>query len=494
MTDSTNAPSSQHGRWLLATLIAMAVVLLATMPGWIYVGDAMAMRRATEQLLRTGTLSVPAQTAGDYGEPGQYFFRNERGEYFSKYGWFNSLVYVPPVAMDLFTGEPNADDAPGGQSDRRRHYLNLFNLAASLAIVYYLFSAAALYAEDSRHAAVFVVMTLLCTFAWNYLRAHTVELFQLLFFTASFVHFVRSSRNSERKSEENTDTGDAVWSQRDELLGWAFLAALCWGKSIYVLLLPIAFCFRLLAADQRGRRAAVAALAITITMGVIFAANWRCFDSPLATGYTQWQRETQLFAWRVDAGALGFVLDPRKSVPLHFPAAIVAAVLTPFWLRLFGREASYPLATLAVMWLANGAFVNWRGDWCYGPRYLLFALPVVSLPVLYLWRAEGRRVLGPARGVLLAVVVLASLWSLRNQMYVNSLEFFAPFRAEEIYAGANDGPPAGAFARPYWVINREILRAKKSGEPSFESRRDGGSESRAESLRAVTPLNYHWLK
>lgn len=479
--------SRQRG-WLAITLVMSAVVLIVTAPKWLYVGDAVVMRCGTERLIEAGRLDVAAELGATYGAEGQYFYRTERGEYFSKYGWFNSLLYAPPLLVErMVRGEFPPRSAAKSDNRLRTSLLNYYNVLLALALAYYLYTAANFYCDDPRVSAAFVLLVFFSTFLWNYLRAHTVEIFQLIFFTACFVHFVRAMRCGDEDNE--TEKSPPI---RDEVLGWVFLTLLCWEKSVYVVLLPLALVWRQMA-GQHARRLLVGVAAVFATGLVIALGNWRCFDSVWESGYGQWERESQLFHWDVYVGALGFFVDPRKSVPLHFPLIAIALLFSPLWVRRFGGEAVFPLSCLAVMWFVSSAFVNWRGDWCYGPRYLAFALPVVSLPVLFLGRLDVRRTLGPLRGVLLGAVVLVSLWSLRNQFYVNSLEFFAPFRAEEILVGPNPDAPQGPFAAPHWEVNRQLLQALRDGETKLDPQ-SHGREARIERLRQVTALNYAWLQ
>ena len=42
------------------------------------------------------------------------------------------------------------------------------------------------------------------------------------------------------------------------------------------------------------------------------------------------------------------------------------------------------LLTTTPVVLAYCKFAHWSGDWCWGPRYLIFLLPVLMLPAVYL--------------------------------------------------------------------------------------------------------------
>jgi hypothetical protein len=95
-----------------------------------------------------------------------------------------------------------------------------------------------------------------------------------------------------------------------------------------------------------------------------------------------------------------------------------------------------------VFFVALGKTPSWRGDWTYGPRYMIFDLPVLALPFInWIDRAWERP--GPvcwAVGVLTAATLLYSAYLTERQ---NRLDFFVSYRVSEAL-------------EPYW--DREIAR------------------------------------
>jgi hypothetical protein len=141
---------------------------------------------------------------------------------------------------------------------------------------------------------------------------------------------------------------------------------------------------------------------------------------------------------------------------LHFP--ILAFGL--LGLREFYRR--YKLDTIVLLLLPSALLLwltkipAWRGEWTYGPRYLIFMLPLLAMPfVVFLeWLAQA-----PFRGVRAAVAVatVATLgYSTFLQYQANRLGFWTMY---EVSAGVDDA----------W--NREMARyflEHGMGEFNFE--------------------------
>ena len=83
----------------------------------------------------------------------------------------------------------------------------------------------------------------------------------------------------------------------------------------------------------------------------------------------------------VFAGLWGQLFSPGKSVFLYSPPIVLALMGA----RRFWRHR--PEAALAVALLVGPVvllysfYLFWSGDWAWGPRYLVFALPALLLPV-----------------------------------------------------------------------------------------------------------------
>jgi hypothetical protein len=80
-------------------VLFVVFVNFLTTPAGEYAGDAASVRIAAITLISTGKWAVPADQASTFGERGQYFYQNASGNWYSKYGILNMLLYVPILQL-----------------------------------------------------------------------------------------------------------------------------------------------------------------------------------------------------------------------------------------------------------------------------------------------------------------------------------------------------------------------------------------------------------
>lgn len=504
--DTVDSLSYRSAFWV--TVGSAAVILILTMPRLIYVGDAISIRDGTVALLRDGDLSVPAAVAERFGERGQYFYYNEeKGAWYSKYGPLNVLLYLLPLLVEwLVAGRLGYfhELTPAGVA-RQCLILNAYHVILALCVVVYLFQTARRYSRQPWLVCGFTLAVCFGTFTWNYLRAQTVEVFQLLFFTGLYYHLTLCGPSAR---DVNTRRG------LHHAMSLVFLGSLVLQKLVFGVLMPIVALFLLAAYREPGegtwaalaprrfvRQVGTAVLTIGLPLVLIaalaLAANGYRFGSPFNTGYTQFERERQLLV-DPSEGLVGFWVEPRKSVLLHFPLLGFAAIGAVWFARRYPVDWFFALFSFLAIYLASSFFVNWRGNWCYGPRYLLPVLPVLSLPVLAL--------LDPAFGLfragryaMMALMAGILAWSVWNQWWANRLEFFTPFRVEAQFEPVRTPEIAAYFQQPYWVIQRDLVAFKGGGRP-FPPLEDTRSRLHAAQprelervVRGLTVGNVFWL-
>ena len=478
------------------------------MPRWIYSGDAVSIRTSTICLITTGDMSVPADHASTFGERGQYFFENSStGRWHSKYGIANTLLYLPPlIAEYAWTSRlPFFDDLDSESLVCRCVVLNVYNILLSLLLALYLFRFARLYATSARDAAMFVAVAFFGTFLWNYLRAQTVEIFQVLFFTAACFHLLQYRRQLKKGGRTSSHA----------FLAMLFLGLLALGKLIYILLLPLAICYLFCAGRERNRDmsrhsdlagrmwitrkqfAAHAILPAVVICGLILFSNWWRFSDPLETGYGQWDREQVFLSWNVFPGMYGFLFDARTSVLMYFPLLPISLIGLRAFAQQHRLEVLFVACVFLVFYVANSAFINWRGGWCYGPRYLLFVLPVMSLPCVEIMN-RGHKSRSWRSAIILTLIAIA-VWTFATQSWVHGFEFHAPFRAESELQDSKSDRVDEYFRQPLWVINRDLLRTKTGREvfPPLEHLRGRLSEDafqqKQDALNRLVVFNLFWL-
>jgi hypothetical protein len=372
-------------RWEFKSRVMWAVLVVTvitinttTMPALYYLGDPFAMREEARSILLEGRLAVDSSIAAHFGERGQYFVAHD-GLYYSKYGVMNALMFFPPLLVErLASGK-----IPALTSDSRLLLLNLYNVGLSALLASFLFRLANLYTRNLLASAVYVLMTLYGTFLWNYLRGQSGEIFQVLFFTGFYYHIVKFIRARKDLG------GPPVPGLRTEVsLAWGYLAALCLTKVSYVLIVGLPWLALAFTARREGYSAFLSrrlvlthflmpTLAIVSVIGVV---HWIKFGSPFLTGYHQWRSDQHTLSGDIVEGVYGFLFSIQRSVFIHFPVLLVSMLsLRKFWNR--HRIDMILSVTVFLVYLSLiGKLPSWKGEDCYGPRYLLFVLPVLSLP------------------------------------------------------------------------------------------------------------------
>jgi hypothetical protein len=86
-----------------------------------------------------------------------------------------------------------------------------------------------------------------------------------------------------------------------------------------------------------------------------------------------------------------------------------------------------------------GTLPAWAGDFTYGPRYLLFVLPVLSLPALLAADALIERLPDWRAGALAALALAGLAYSAYLQVQVNRLPFWIYYDARvALYTGYSE--------------------------------------------------------
>jgi hypothetical protein len=412
------------------SLIAVVLIInVATMPGMHYGGDPDAMREEARNIVLHGSLAADPDMATHLGEPGQFFVLNHRDHrYYSKYGLMNSLMYVPPFFVErLLRGHVPVD------TDRfRLTILNYYNVALSVAIAALLFRITGSYARDPWARVAFVLASFYGTFLWNYLRAHASEIFQVLHFLAFYFFFNRVLRTLFPPEGKVPQPPRPL----DLMLSWLFIDLLILTRVTYGLLLAapwIAIGYAVLVARKSSSAKLDPRLLWSLLvpslciLGTIGGANWLKFGSPFLTGYHQWGQSGHSFGGDLHVAIYGFLFSVQKSIFIHFPILALALIGYYAFAKRCPTDTVLMLGVFLAFLIAIGKMPIWRGDWCYGPRYLLFVLPILSLPfvtALDHWFARPLRLSSLLGFVLSACVIGVSIGC---QIEVNRLPFSTYF-------------------------------------------------------------------
>jgi hypothetical protein len=132
---------------------------------------------------------------------------------------------------------------------------------------------------------------------------------------------------------------------------------------------------------------------------MLLGYNYLRFGSVTSTGY---RKVGEVMVENVLLSTWGFLFSPGKSIFLYVPPLLLAVLgLRRFWQQ-HRPTVWLLLGTIVPLVLFYGGFPSWPGDWAWGPRYLVFAVPALLLPAVS-FLAVARR---PGRGLAVALLVL----------------------------------------------------------------------------------------
>lgn len=385
------------------------------MPRLISSGDPWAWREEARSIVTSHSLAVDPSSVTFLGDPGQYFvFNPAKQKWYSKYGIMNSIMELPPTLLEVVHGKLLPHAAPNVL------IFNLYNLLLCLLTALVLLKITARYTSRNWLRIAYVLACMYATYLWFYQRAQSSEIFQVLFFALGFWFLIESTSNRAPRT---------LW------LVWLFWGALIFTRLVFVILIP-AIWITTAFAGRRSKnpsplRTELARLIVPPVLIFLLLAciNWIKFGSPFLTGYHQWHADQHRVTLNWEDGVYGFLFSTRWSIFLYFPVLIFALPA----IRRFAAE--YPIDSVAlfsaflISLFIIGSIPTWRGEWTYGPRYMIFCLPILALPALLFF---DRLLANPPAiwqcWTIASLVALVLGCSLYQQWEVNKLDFWTVHR------------------------------------------------------------------
>ena len=465
-------PSSRIWSFLVlaALLLTVLAVNVADMPGMFIEGDPSIWREETRSILADGRLNIDASLASAAGEPGQYFVLNAAdGKWYSKYGIMNSLMSAPPMLAQRALSGPIP---PAGFKPDLLVY-NLYNILLSLLVCAMLYRITGLYSTKPAARAIYVLAAMYTGFLWYYQRAQSSEIYQVLFFLGFYDSLIRFLRGLDAPEGSSADRV-VRWA----LGAWLMVLALVLTRVLYGLLIGVvagAFTFVLAQLDKEARRRVLGRSLWLILvppvpiLSLVAAINHVKFGSVWLSGYHQWRPQEHLPVGPIWDGLYGFLFSRQYSIFLDFPILAFALIS----LRKFIREHRVDAAALGFTFLAFllvlAKIPTWRGEWTYGPRYLLFMLPTLSLPFLDLLDGLFERRNRASAWATAAAMATVLSYSTFLQAQANRLDFFAYYLMREPIRNNMSAPLKRYFyERPMAMICDDLLAHRSSlNELSF---------------------------
>jgi hypothetical protein len=408
----------------LGVFLVAAAVYIATAPGRIDIIDGQYRFEVARNIVESGSTQVHDPFLG-------YAVRGVLGTY-SPYGISGSLTAAPLVALANLTGEPS--------QNRQQFFFSLTSPllgAASMAVL-------------------FVFMTALGVAPFHAIWWTAVAAFATLVFPVATSTFDQTQHGFFLLCA----CGLAFLSARRESRGLAagaglLLAFLVNFQQTYAIVLPTVAIAALAPpgvsreAQRRGfERAGVVLFAGAAGVLVWMGINSFRYGSILHTVQMNVAHPPALGNPLI--GLPGLLVSPGKSIFLYSPPSILAL----FGLRrLWAIERRLTEAILATSCAYVGmvsALTFYGGDWCWGPRYFVTVLPLVSLafPFVRVATRRARALAGALVAVGLVVQVLALAVDHQRFFFERSLPTFFWYTMPGYYF-----THSALFARPGEVID-----------------------------------------
>ncbi len=378
----------QQRRWAIAIFVAVfSFYLLSTgrEPAW---GDAEPMWAVADAIVDHHGVAIDVRWPEDL-PPG----RDGRTYGIAPIG--AAIVHVPGAAI--------AHAAPADQQPLVRPLATHLAPAAlgALACVVF-FGLLGELGIRPRAASACTIILALATTTWVYARYPYSEILQLACFTGTFRATLRAGRDPTRRHAL-------------ALGAWAG----CLLDAKYIFALALAGAIVALAWQLRARRRELArVLGFAALAGAPFAIaaiayNLVRWGSATASGYEPYLGA--YFGGSVIDGAWGMWLSPTKSALLFSPPLVLAMLGLPAAIRAQRRYGVALLAMVAPVFVVYCSYRSWAGDYAWGPRFCVWMVPVLLVPLAFWMQAATTRM---RRGLLaLAIASGIAVQLLGNALY-----------------------------------------------------------------------------
>ncbi|HET7501591.1 MAG TPA: hypothetical protein VFK02_11325 [Kofleriaceae bacterium] len=372
---TTPLRAGSFGVAIFVAVLAVNLLSSSREPAW---GDAHGMWEVAESLVARRAIDISIRWPEDIppGRGGKYYGIAPIGP---------SLVHLPGAVIAFLAHER----APGYDPLVRplATHLAPAALGALACVVFFLLLCDL--GIGRRTATVSTVILALATTTWVYARYPYSEILQLAGFLGLFRQVLRTAAEPSRRN--------ALW-----LGAWAGIllnAKYVFASAIVGGLIVIAWSLR------ARRRELVRVLAWAAVSGgpllaLALAYNWARWGSITQTGYEPYL--DAYFGGSVLDGAWGMLLSPGKSALLYSPPLVLAAIGLPACVRAVPRLGFAMIAMVVPVFLVYCTYRSWSGDYAWGPRFFVWATPVVLVPIAWFLDACTTRL---RKAVAIAVVV-----------------------------------------------------------------------------------------
>jgi hypothetical protein len=365
--------------------VGFLCLYLLTASGSLPFGDAAPMWQSAENLVRHGTLAIdmrwPVNAPLGRG-----------GHAYTVAPLLAVLVHVPGAALHAALGAV----APARAESFAAVTSQLGPLFLAALVPALFFRLLGRLGYDRRQAAWATLLLGAGTSIWAYAHCPYSEIVQAACFIVFFGALVGAAERLDRAAFVR--------------LGLA-AALLINAKNIFFVCLPGALVLLWVRHRSRPRplAAALGWAAAGFAPGLVALAlyNDARWGGITSSGYEA--VTSGFWSHNVLWGLWGQLFSPGKSLFLFSPPLVLAL----FGIRRFvGRRRDAALAvalTVGPVMLVYARYLFWSGDWSWGPRYLVFAIPALLLPVAELFDGAPRRAVRAGVAIVLATGIAVQL-------------------------------------------------------------------------------------
>ena len=346
-------------RWAATIFVAVLAFNLLSSgrePAW---GDARGMWEVADHLASHGAIDISTHWPEDIppGRGGKYYGIAPIGP---------SLIHVPGVAL-AGLGHAIAPSYDPLVRPLATH-LGPAALGALACVVFFLLLGDLGIRPRTASLATAILAT--ATTTWVYARYPYSEILQLTAFLGLFRQVLRTADDPSRRNA----LGLGLWAGALLNAKYVFASAIVGG----VVVVAWALRRRL---DDLWRVIGWAAVTGGPLLALALLYNWARWGSIARTGYEPYL--DAYFGGSLFDGAWGMLASPNKSALLYSPPLVLAALALPAAVRAVPRLGLAMLAMVVPVFAVYCTYRSWSGDYAWGPRFFVWATPVVLVPIAW---------------------------------------------------------------------------------------------------------------
>lgn len=364
--------------WYIAIFVAVFAWYLLTSSREIAWGDARPMWEVADRIVQHGAIDIKTRWPDDM-PPGR------EGKTYGIAPIGPSLAHVPGVALTAATRAL----APRHEVLLRPIFTHLAPAALGALACVLFFALLRDLGRSARVASACTAILALATTTWVYARMPYSEILQLACFLGFARQVLRVANAAIRR--------EALW-----LGAWAGLLL----NSKYVFALAIAGGVALIAWVLRKRRSGLVRVlgwaAVTGAPLLVLALvyNYLRWESITKSGYEPYL--SWYFGGSVFDGAWGMLASPNKSALLYSPPLVLVVLGWPRAIREQPRLGLLLALVVLPTFLVYCTYRSWSGDYAWGPRFFVWAVPVLLVGIAWFVDELGR----VKRAIVIGVVAL----------------------------------------------------------------------------------------